>query len=34
LDASGLALVKTASGPAVVVANVADSLQVFRIRSR
>lgn len=34
LDASGLALVRTASGPAVVVANVADSLQVFRIRSR
>jgi hypothetical protein len=34
LDASGLVLVKTASGPAVVVANVADSLQVFRIRGR
>jgi hypothetical protein len=34
LDVSGLALMRTASGPAIVVANVADSLQVFRIRLR
>ena len=34
LDASGLTVLRTASGPVVVVANVTDSLQVFRIRRR
>jgi hypothetical protein len=32
LDVSGLALINTPSGKAVVVANTGDSLQVFRIR--
>ncbi|HEX6627026.1 MAG TPA: VCBS repeat-containing protein [Gemmatimonadaceae bacterium] len=31
-DVSGLVPIKTASGPAIVVANVGDSLQIFRIR--
>jgi hypothetical protein len=34
LDVSGLYTLRTATGPAVVVANVADSLQFFRIRAR
>jgi hypothetical protein len=32
LDASALAVVRTPSGPAIIVANVSDSLQVFRLR--
>ena len=34
LNVSQLALVRTASGPALVVANVNDSLQIFKIRRR
>ncbi|HJP60107.1 MAG TPA: VCBS repeat-containing protein [Gemmatimonadaceae bacterium] len=33
LDVSGLAILKTVAGPAIIVANVADSLYVVRIRS-
>src|SRR5439155_20884860 len=34
LNVSGLALIKTNAGMAVLVANTGDSLQVFRIRKR
>jgi enediyne biosynthesis protein E4 len=33
-DASGLSLLGTAEGEMIVVANVADSLQIFRLRRR
>jgi hypothetical protein len=34
LDVTGLALMQTATGPALLVANYGDSLQAFTIRSR
>jgi hypothetical protein len=34
LNVAGLALIKTAAGPAILVANTGDSLQAFWIRKR